>query len=298
MLLTNQFLQVELILHEDDQEEFERLVKEFLEDRGFDRFDKASSKSLILALRTPAPIAYSGYRRRQSSVVGVRDEFVTLRNGKEIAADAKVFYRYVHLWRLGQVSDLDLARLMQLSADDKQYREIDNLVIRETQEVVFRVPWLSAVRDAGADIAELPDLTVTEPLRVARVTRQLATRELGAYLFGLGALVPTLESEGFETMGCFQNITGLLNTVTEYWKTEKDDLGPLQRTPAQVSQSVFGRSAQEPEIVELHEKVTVSQELYQSYLTIDRFNVELVGRRWAPTPVASAALKAQRATAK
>ncbi len=57
MLLTNQFLQVELIVHKDDQAKFEHLVKLFLANNGFDRFDKDSSKHLVLALRTPDPVA-------------------------------------------------------------------------------------------------------------------------------------------------------------------------------------------------------------------------------------------------
>ncbi|MEI9938404.1 MAG: hypothetical protein WDO69_14375 [Pseudomonadota bacterium] len=281
MLLTNQFLQVELIVHKDDQAKFEHLVKLFLANNGFDRFDKDSSKHLVLALRTPDPVAYGGYRQRQSKeLCAVRDEFVTLRNGEQIPADENSFYRYVHLWRLGQVSDLDLARLMQLSADDSQYRAIDDLVIRETQDVVFRVPWI---------VSQLPALAATGPIRVARITRQLATRELGTYLFGLGALVPKLETQGFETMGCFQNITGLLNTVTEYWKTDVPSLAALQRTPAEVTKAVFGNSPQEKGILSLHRKVTLSQELFQSYLATDHLNVELVGRRWAPRSMAAVA---------
>jgi len=277
MLLTNQFLQVELIVHQDDQPEFERRVKEFLDNDGFDRFDEDSNKHLVLALRTPEPIVYSGYLRRQSSVLQRKDEFVT--RGKQVPDSEPCFFRYVHLWRLGQITDLDLARLMRLSADDKEYRAIDNLVVRETQDVVFRVPWLS----------DLPEISGEGRLNLVRITRQLSPRELGTYLFSLGALIPTLERDGYHTMGLFQNITGLLNTVTEYWKTDDSDLTPLHRTPGEVSKLVFGNSPLEKEIDDLHRKVTFSQERYQSYLPLERLHVNHVGRRWFAAALETAA---------
>jgi hypothetical protein len=254
MILMNQYLQVELIVHRDDMSDFESSVTDFLNDGGFDSIDPESNKHLVLALRTKEAIAYRGYDRRQSDIVDSRDDFALLRNDQTIAPGEKQFYRYVHVWRLGEVTDLDITRLMRLSADDDAYRHIDSLVVRETQDIVFGVPWLSRA----------PAFPLAKPIDVIRVTRQLATRELGAYLFSSGRFLPERAADGFNSLGYFQNVTGLLNTVTEYWQTEREDLGPISKTPAELTEAAVGDT---PPLKAHSGKTSFVFERFASYVT-------------------------------
>jgi len=255
MILKDQYLQADLIVHMNDVEDFENSVIAFLNRGGFDSIDADSNKHLVLALRTKDAIAYAGYDRRQSDIIkspGTRDDFARWRGDTELEPTEKQFYRYVHIWRLGEITDLDITRLMRLSADDDDYRHIDSLVVRETQDIVFGVPWLTRA----------PVVPLEHAIDVVRVTRQLTTRELGAYLFSAGRFLPVRAAAGFRSLGYFQNVTGLLNTVTEYWSTEKTNLAPISQTPAELTHGVTGKNVNAPA-----NKATFIFEQYRSYVT-------------------------------
>ncbi len=276
--MSDNFLQVELIVHRDNQRQFEEKVAHFLEPDdegrvGFGRIDPNSIKELVLGLRSKEPIAYAGYWGRQSSVLACRDDAIPQSNGR------KDYFRYVHVWRTDSFDKFDLARLMTLSSESDEYRAIDKLVARETQNFVFRVPWLIS----------LDPLDVTE-LNVVRVTRELTTAELGSYLFSLGALIPTLDAKGFQTLGYFQNVTGLLNAVTEYWHTNQSDtriLEDLTKSPAEIVESLFesGRAPAALKRDSERRSVYVAEQ-FVSYLDLRHMALPHVGRRFQSMPPA------------
>jgi hypothetical protein len=200
--MMNYFLQVELIVDVKNATAFEENVKKFLDRGAFRFFGDEFGIDLAMALKTPAAFQYSGYERYQS----VKGQFEAQDRRHPLEA-----FRYIHLWQLNALSELDIARVMSRCADDLLYTKIDELVARESQELVSRVQWLAGV----------PDMTTGK--RFIRVMRQFISRDLGTYLFKVGALFPLLEQKGFLTLGHFQNVTGPLNTVTEFWQTAHDD---------------------------------------------------------------------------
>ncbi len=211
------FLHVELIVPETNVEAFETRLKEFLArdvpraqkegEKGitpFKFFDPTFDIELVMALKTADAFKFSGYESYQS----VKGQFQMFdrRKGLERA------YRYVHLWRLNSLSELDIARIMTRSADDVLYAEIDAQVLRETQNLVLRVQWLDGQ----------PTMDGIKG-RFVRVVRHFRSRDLGTYLFKVGALFPLLAQKNYRTLGHFQNVTSELNTVTEFWQTPDDE---------------------------------------------------------------------------
>lgn len=207
------FLHVELIVPQGNADSFEKKVAEFLDrgkNAGFERskpfkfFDSDFDIELVMALKTREPFKFSGYESFQSGKG--QFEMVDNRKGMESA------HRYVHLWRLNSLSQLDIARVMTRSADDDIYAAIDAQVIRETQNLVLRVQWLSGQprMDRGKK-------------KFVRAVRHFKSKDLGTYLFKVGALFPLLAEKGYQTLGHFQNVTSELNTVTEFWETPYDE---------------------------------------------------------------------------
>jgi hypothetical protein len=286
--MTEYFLQVDLIVHKDDHKDFEAKVQTFMDKGGFGQIDLLFKKELVFALRTRAAIAYGGYNHYQSYVPPDdvregpaprrfrRDDRLSGRSASLVkqstpAEDLQDHFRYVNVWRIDDLKELDLARLMTLCSDDQPYRKINELVVREVQNFVLRVPWLTS----------LPELAASKRMNVVRVTRQLTTRELGTYLFSLGALLPTFDSLGFRTLGYFQNVTGPLNTVTEFWETEGEGLETILRlSPAELSQLATKGGRGLDEVVKAHQNQpeTYVYELLESYLTLDSFNLGNVNR--------------------
>jgi hypothetical protein len=199
------FLHVELIVPANNVKPFEEKMKEFLNRNpaAFKFLDDDFNIDLVMALKTTESFRFNGYERYQS----VKGQFES-RGHREGGQDV---YRYVHLWRLAGVKELDIARVMSRSADDLLYNEIDALILRETQNLVLRVQWLAGqpTMDGGK--------------RFVRVLRQFQSKDLGTYLFKVGALFPILEQKGYRTLGHFQNVTGELNTVVEFWQTAEDE---------------------------------------------------------------------------
>ncbi len=198
------YLHVELIVRAENRDVFETAMGEFLEAGAFSRFDDDDVKfgmKMVLALRTEESFEYSAYSKFQS----VKGQFETKDSRGPFQA-----YRYVHLWRLNNATDLDIAKIMTRSADDDLYNEVDRLVAIESQNVVSRVQFL----------AGQPAMPVGK--KFLRVQRQFKSGGLGAYLFKVGALFPTLSEGGFQTLGHFQNVTGAINTVVEFWDTNPD----------------------------------------------------------------------------
>jgi hypothetical protein len=228
-VMAEYYLHVELIVPETQTGTFEAKVKEFLERDApraaaagekaitpFKFFDPSFDLELLLALKTPEAFKFSGYEAYQSAPG--QFEKVDRRQGLALAR------RYVHLWRLNSLSQLDIARIMNRSADDVLYTEIDAQVVRETQNLVLRVQWLDG----------LPSMNAGKG-RFARVIRNFLSKDLGTYLFKVGALFSLLAEKNYRTLGHFQNVSGELDTVVEFWQTPDDE--KLQ-TMVQVLQGV------------------------------------------------------------
>lgn len=192
-------LHEDVIVPADKAPAFERLVAEFLRAGSFRRLDPTYDNRLVMAFRTAQPFEYTGYQRFQTAR-GIKSD--------DRNSSAQHCYRYINIHAIPDLQELDIARIMILCADDSLYTEINGLVIREMQNFVTRVQHHTFAFD---------------PERkgpFCRVIRQFSTKNLGGYIFGSGALLPSLsEGVGWNSLGVYQNVTGPLNTVTELWDT-------------------------------------------------------------------------------
>lgn len=199
--MANYFLHVDLIVSEKNASVFEEKVDKFLFEGGFGRLDPTLRSEFVLALKSGS-FKYTGYETYEAPSEGVerRDSRIVeppSKGGKGVSV-----VRYVHLWRL---PSSDLAPAMSKSADDKTYVELDDLVVREIQNLVVPVPRFGTfAQPSGA--------------RFLRVSKKLASGDLGAYLFKSGALTTALEEQGWHLLHQLQNVTGPLNTITEFWQ--------------------------------------------------------------------------------
>jgi hypothetical protein len=207
--MTDYFLHVDLIVRVSDASAFEDNTGKFLRLHGFQRFDPTFAYKLIIALRSEQAFAYTGYNSYES------DNECTKSEGR--VKDQEDVFRYVHLWKVPNDADLDLASVMTRSADDALYRAIDSLVVNENQAFVAQGP------------GTLGAPSNSRGTRFIRTTRQFTSADLTPYLFALGTVAPILSAQqdrsradgrpDWHSLGAFQNVTGSLNTVTEFWQT-------------------------------------------------------------------------------
>ncbi len=216
--LTGYFMHVELLVAAADAPAFEARLAAFLNGsrRPFARLDSAADYELVLALKTTEPFAFtaSGHGRFTSSEREAASADADP-PGASRCRDARLgvpMYRYVHLWTVPDQADLDLANIMIRSADDTPYMQVDALVSSESQEFV------RLVQRPGYSL--LP----TNTGKCVRIIRCFPSKHLGAYIFRSGILLPVLTQQGWVPCGQFQNVTGKLNTVTEFWQTENSAL--------------------------------------------------------------------------
>ena len=190
------YLHVDLVVPEKDSAQYEDLIRRFVKEGSFRRIDPTcDDKILVLALKAASAIPFSGHLPPPGAPYQ-RSE----------ASDQKVV-RYVNLWRVPNLNNLDLARLMRLSGDDSLYMEIDSLVIEERQNFVVRAGWDYAA-PSGSDSQNY-----------VRSIKRFASADLGEFFFKAGALFPILKDNGWYPLGHFQSVTGTLNTVVEFWQT-------------------------------------------------------------------------------
>lgn len=211
--MTDYRLLVDLLVAEENAEQFERVMEEFLAKGAFRRFRDSFDNELILALKGPAPTLHSYARLRPGAAPGTADP-----SARFLVAPPRVIHaqssqpmvpmrRYVNFWSIPDMDDLDLAARMQFCSEDELYMRLDALVTQETQQFVRRVRWQQQPCPTKATMG------------FVRVTRQLGYGKLGRCLLQLRGLTPFLEAHGWEQLGQFQSITGTLNTTTEFWQT-------------------------------------------------------------------------------
>lgn len=208
-------LQAEIVVAAKNASSFEGLVGEFFDKNGFTRLHPDYDAKLLFGLRTPEPFVFVGNDASQRPNARMRVE-------NRMRSD-KLAHRYIHVFHLPDLQDLDLAQIMVCCADDPLYNEINSLVVQEVQNFRTRVKFPVAVPSSPAG------------KQYYHCERQFQVRNLGAYLFGLGACFPALEKEGWKNLGVHQAITGELNTVAEFWELpsegyEQDALDVLAAT--------------------------------------------------------------------
>ena len=183
---------------------------------GFCRIDPAvDRKTLVLAIRTAEPFSYRSSQMARGRQISRDNRFGGLATNEGL-------HRYVHMWKTPNLTNLDLARIMRLSGDDKAYMELDGLVLDEIQDFVVRVGF-----DEGRGLlAPEPDSAF-----IVRAKRRFMSADLGRYLFKIGMLFPALKARDIQSFGLYQNATGPLNTVSEFWiaKDPNPDAGHLAK---------------------------------------------------------------------
>jgi hypothetical protein len=198
MTIAEYILQAEIVVPAGKAAQFEGLVGEFLDHGGFSRLAPECDAQLLLGLRTAQPFDFDGNDAAPAPNLRFRTES-RLRANKQA-------HRYVNVFRLPDLQSLDLARLMVCCADDPLYSDINELVVQEVQNLRTRVKF-SQVTPAPAASKQY-----------YHVERQFQMKDLGAYLFGIGACFPALQQEGWKNLGLYQAITGELNTLAEFWE--------------------------------------------------------------------------------
>jgi hypothetical protein len=192
------FLHVNILVPERHEQHFAKLVQTFFDDGGFD----AVGWQLVGAYRTSGPKAL------QSRVTDVHSAGHHV--DKELAEDKGPFTTFVNLWQMPDgASDCDIGNVMKDLADTDSYVAVDDVVTREVQNLVWRIPMAFAIPTP----AEAP-----KGARFLRITRRIARDELASYTMNLSFSVPVFLQAGWQYLGCHQNVTGLLNTFFELWQ--------------------------------------------------------------------------------
>jgi hypothetical protein len=215
--MTDYRLHVDMLVTAEKAQAFEATMSLFLSTGAFRAFSEAFDNELVVALKAKHPFDYTpgaGRGHPQRATRSRASRFLSTGPYYEdrINTSAPVqVYRYVHLWTIPHEDDLDLAKRMLYCSENELYMKLDSLVLLENQDLVRRVRWQDPIRKLNGDA----------PFRTfVRAIRQLDYSCLGKYLFAVKALVPELERRGWYEFGQFQNITGSLNTVTEFWGTD------------------------------------------------------------------------------
>jgi hypothetical protein len=203
------FLHVDLLVQDGDAPKFEERVAEFLKEGGFgrivqegddDELKSFSGKELVLGLKStrPLPLLYTP----SVAVPGAP--------APSTKGSLSVF-RYVHVWRVPQLTDVNLVRLMRLCAADKLYRELDALVVDESQDFAVRI--------------DLPQGGDNQGVFLRSIDR-FPSFDLGRYVFDIGLLLPKLYAErDIVSFRQFQSVTGTINSVIGFWHVPGDYAG-------------------------------------------------------------------------
>jgi hypothetical protein len=240
------FLHVELLVTEDKAPEFEAQVREFIERGAFRRFDPTADLRIVGGLRTPKPFEY-----RPEPSGGEEGQVLT----RDPLGGQRV-YRYVNLWTVQSLAGLDLAPIMNASADDDLYIAIDKLVASEVQEFVVRMKW------PGDEPVKRLDGSFV------RVTRHFYnSRDLNVYTYDVPVIRPLQEKNGIRNIGYFQTATGRLETVTEFWQLSSEST-PVDAATLDEDAKFQGATKEQLGVLAEVQAIRHEErhELYRSYL--------------------------------
>ncbi len=202
-------LHVDILVPQTSAQKFEQLAREFLAppNNGFRRLDPDYDNELLLALRGRAFEYPHAHERRLSPAPSSTNDWYEVNKGRT-QPPTEPLVRFVQLWRVRDLRNLDIRHMMLRCADDPLYRSIDSLVISEIQNYAVRVrlraPFVPPNDGTG---------------HYLRLIKRFEATTAGKYLASLGALLPALERKGWHNVGVFQLVTGPLNTIIEFWQT-------------------------------------------------------------------------------
>jgi hypothetical protein len=194
--MADYYLHLEALIEEENTKQFEPLMTDLCE--TVSSFAEEGWK-FILALKS-----------EQHIELQTAECFGSRIRTKDARCKSNKFRRYVHIWDVPDPPDV--AKVMQLLADNTAYGKINALVVREIQNLLLNVSTPAASKAAKVKVGD----------RVIELQRQISVANLGEYLFTAGILAPVLEELGWLSFGRFQSITGRLNTVTELWRVADD----------------------------------------------------------------------------
>lgn len=207
------YLHVDLIVPTNEEQEFERLMGTFMANGAFASVDPTfADYRLVFALKSEDAFEYAVAGRFGPKQVDEKTYSATANAHRASQFSSKQeVRRYVHLWEIPDLEGLDLAARMIACSENALYMQIHDCVVSEVQNFVRRVDWSGGLPS--------PDSSMD---RFVRVVRQFTINDIGPYLFNIGILFPILQRNGWRQLGQFQNVTGALNLVTEFWQTQGD----------------------------------------------------------------------------
>ena len=208
--MTDYRLLVDIWVKKEFEDKFEERMETFLTRGSFRFFHPDFDNRLVLALKrecSPVDLDMHSTRYPVADILQSRKG----RHPDKSSSNGSTHCHYVHLWTMPDLEDLHLARRMQYCSEDSEYMGLDELVERETQNLVRRVRWQLQPSDPNPD-----------SLFVLKTCRFEYGR-LGEYLLRIRGLIPAMKRKDWDQLGQFQQVTGTLNTVTEFWQTEDKD---------------------------------------------------------------------------
>jgi hypothetical protein len=253
------YLHADLIVREADAPRFERLANLFIANGAFARLKKTLKYELVLALRTRLPFGFTGYATYEPGppVNTIKDDRVSH------GARPESVFRYVNVWRIPVISDLALADVRNAAAADKAYVQIEGTFVREIQNIACRVQYET----------DFPGKAVGE--NILRVTRQFDPAQVGTYVQAtVPGVVPALAKNDWNLLGSIQNVTGPLNTVTEFWQTPPRG-GDQSAMLAVVNELNQGLLKQSVENFKNLPKLDVSEPLIRSSFDPGQLSIEV-----------------------
>ncbi len=191
------FLHVSILVPRRHADEFVGRAQTFFDEGGFD----SARWRLVGAYRADGP------KELESRVTDVHTASPHFARHAE---DAGPFVTFVNVWQMPEDdTDGNLGNVMKDLADTDAYVALDNLVTREVQNLVWRIPMAFDLPAPEAG---------DEGDHYVRITRRIGRDDLARYTMQLSFAVPYFMQRDWTYLGCHQNVTGLLNTFFELWK--------------------------------------------------------------------------------
>jgi hypothetical protein len=150
----------------------------------------------------------------------------------------------VHLWNIPTLPNLDIGELMNDSSDSFTYKDIDAKVALERQDFIHYDPQAMITTDAARERIELARARARRksksavpgagPPRCVRVVHEFGSAfDYGTYAVDAISVAIYMSNAGWTNLGIFWNVTGRLDTFTEFWATTEYWM-PKRKTDARL----------------------------------------------------------------
>lgn len=210
--MTEYFLHVDVQVLASESTSYEEKLATFIagneKGKAFQRVDPAADYALVLGLKSTEQFIpqYSILGRFSATSTVPSDPSQRVQCKAQGLALSQEVVRYVNLWSVPDLQDLDLARIMKRLSDDTHYLAVHRLVRFEEQDFVMRVRF-GPPEQLGAGKS------------FVRTVKTFESKDIGTYLFDSGILRQALAFVGWNHLGYYQSVTGRLNQVVEFWQT-------------------------------------------------------------------------------